>query len=304
MEVGIARRKGVAKARLRPPGRKPRKHAFMALKGNLRDFTITQLLNLINLARKTGTLVIDGANESASVAFSDGKLTFAEMANEDNSLASLLYKANKFTSAQYRTLKSRASQMGDKELGLLLINAGYVTRQEVLTTLQTHFVEIVNRLFTWVEGFFRFETDVQPRADKIVARIDLENIIIERSRLVREWEQLQDEIPNLDMALKFADRPGANLEKVNLSVKEWKVVHYINPNNSIRQIGRATKMNDLDIRKIVYGLQQAGLVEIVRPATAPKPVVEKPQPRLVVPTVDEEEQKSLINRIIRRIRSL
>ena len=31
----------------------------MALKGNLRDFTITQLLNLINLARKTGALVID-----------------------------------------------------------------------------------------------------------------------------------------------------------------------------------------------------------------------------------------------------
>jgi hypothetical protein len=274
----------------------------MALKGNLRDFTITQLLNLINLARKTGTLVIDGANESASVAFNDGKLTFAVMGTEDNSLASLLYKANKFTSAQYRTLKSRASQMGDKELGLLLINAGYVTRQEVLTTLQSHFVEIVNRLFTWVEGFFRFETDVQPNSDKIVTRIDLENIIIEGTRRVREWELLQDEIPNLDMALKFADRPGANLEKVNLSVQEWKVVHYINPKNSIKQIGRATKMNDLDIRKIVYGLLQAGLIEIVRPAV-PK-LEQPPQPRISVPAVDETEQKSLINRIIRRIRSL
>ena len=28
----------------------------MALRGNLRDFTITQLLNLVNLAQKTGTL--------------------------------------------------------------------------------------------------------------------------------------------------------------------------------------------------------------------------------------------------------
>ena len=32
----------------------------MALRGNLRDFTVTQLLNLINLAQKTGTLVVDG----------------------------------------------------------------------------------------------------------------------------------------------------------------------------------------------------------------------------------------------------
>jgi len=35
----------------------------MALKGNLRDFTVTQLLNLINLARKTGTLTIEGPQE-------------------------------------------------------------------------------------------------------------------------------------------------------------------------------------------------------------------------------------------------
>ena len=38
----------------------------MALRGNLRDFTITQLLNLINLAQKTGTLVVDGPSEQAS----------------------------------------------------------------------------------------------------------------------------------------------------------------------------------------------------------------------------------------------
>ena len=46
----------------------------MALRGNLRDFTITQLLNLINLAQKTGTLVVDGPNEQAYVSFREGKL--------------------------------------------------------------------------------------------------------------------------------------------------------------------------------------------------------------------------------------
>ena len=51
----------------------------MALKGNLRDFTITQLLNLINLARKTGTLVIEGPNDTAWVSFREGKLAFADV---------------------------------------------------------------------------------------------------------------------------------------------------------------------------------------------------------------------------------
>ena len=63
----------------------------MALRGNLRDFTITQLLNLINLASKTGTLVIDGVSEQAQVSFREGKLAYARIGKEDGNLAAVLY---------------------------------------------------------------------------------------------------------------------------------------------------------------------------------------------------------------------
>ncbi len=272
----------------------------MALKGNLRDFTITQLLNLINLARKTGTLIVEGPTETAWISFRDGKLAYAQMRHEDNSLASILHRANKFSAAQYRVVKNRAGNMNDKELGLLLINAGYVDKQEILTSVQTYFLDVVQRLFTWVEGLFRFENGILPPGDKIIVNVDLENLIIEGSRRFREWEQLQDEIPNLEMALKFTDRPGANLRDLNLSVEEWKVISFINPKNSMRQISRATKMNDLGIRRVVYGLLQAGLVEIVWPDGVPKPVPKRPS----LPVEDKEGQISLVNRIIQRIRAL
>jgi hypothetical protein len=276
----------------------------MALKGNLRDFTITQLLNLINLARKTGTLFVDGPSEQIMVSFREGKLAYAQVGHEDNSLATVLYRANKISAAQHRALKERAGRMSDKELGLLLINANYINQQDVLVSLQNHFVGIVNRLFTWVEGIFRFENDMAPPDNRITVRIGLENIIIEGSRRLREWEQLQDEIPNLDMALKFADRPGTNIRNFNLSVEEWRVVSYINPKNTMRQIARATKMNDLEIRRIIYGLLQAGLVELTRPAGALPPPPPKTPSRLPTPTVSREEQRSLINRLITRIRSI
>jgi hypothetical protein len=274
----------------------------MALKGNLRDFTITQLLNLINLARKSGSLIVEGPNEVISVCFREGKLIYAQAGSEDGSLVTVLHKANKLSLAQHRALKERASGMSDKELGLLLINANYINQQDILSSLQIYFVSIVNRLFTWVEGFFRFENDVQPPEDKITVRISLENIIIEGSRRLREWEQLQDEIPNLDMALKFADRPGANIRNFNLSVEEWRVVSYINPKNSIKQIGRAAKMSDLEIRRIVYSLLQAGLVELIRPDGMPPHT--PTSGRIAPPKVNKEEQKSLINRLIHRIRSI
>ena len=167
--------------------------------------------------------------------------------------------------------------------------------------LQVYFNDIVRRLFTWVEGFFRFENDVLAPDDRITVRLDLENLIIEGARQLREWEQLQDEIPSLDMALKFTERPGTNIQKMNLSVEEWRVVSFINPRNTIQQIGSAAKMSDIEIRRIVYGLLQAGLVEVVRPDGAPL-LVEKARPPIAPEA--REEQKSLVNRLITRIRSI
>ena len=273
---------------------------FMALKGNLRDFTITQLLNLINLARKTGTLVIEGPTDTARVAFREGKLSYAQYGQEDASLTSILFRNHKISQSQYRVLKERASQMTDKELGLLLINAGYLTQEDILSSLQKYAVDVVRRLFTWVEGFFRFEPELAFLSDgKITVKVDLENLIIEGSRQLREWEQLQEEIPSLEMALKFTARPGTDLKNINLSVEEWRVVSYVNPKNTMNQIARTVKMNDLEIRRVVYGLLQAGLVEIVRPGGVPVSTQSRP-----LPTKNKEEQKSLINRLISRIRSI
>ncbi|MGA7194426.1 MAG: DUF4388 domain-containing protein [Anaerolineales bacterium] len=270
----------------------------MALRGNLRDFTITQLLNLINLAQKTGTLVVDGPGEQAHISFREGKLAYAGIGSEDNSLASVLHKANKLNVNQYRAIAERAGQMTDKELGLLLINAGYVSQEDILLNLQSYFTDVIRRLFTWVEGFFRFENDMLPPEDRINVRLDLENLIIEGSRQLREWEELQDEIPSLDMALKFTERPMTNL---NLSVEEWRVVKYIDPKNTMKQIASASKLNDMEIRRIVYGLIQAGLVEMMRPQSAQAAPQVNPK---MFPTQNKEEQKSLINKLIGRIQKL
>ena len=277
----------------------------MALQGNLRDFTVTQLLNLINLANKSGTLIIQGPNEGARLVFRQGKLAFAQFISpegqQQGNLPIILHRAEKINDAQLNTLKTRAAEMGDKELGLLLINSGYVSQQDILESLQSYFTSLIQQLFTWVEGRFKFDPAQEVPENKIPVRISLENLIMEGSRQLHEWEQLNSEIPNLDMALAFTDRPGVNLKKVNLNVEEWRVVSYINPKNSMRQIAKATKMNDLEIRRIVYGLLQAGLVKLIRPEGAP---TQLDGLHSAFPGKNREEQKTLVNRLIERIRSI
>ncbi len=277
----------------------------MALKGNLRDFTITQLLNLINLARKTGTLVVEKPDERVLLSFREGKLAYAQIGKEDNGLVAVLYRAQKLTAHQGRALKERTTMMSDKELGLLLINANYLSQQDILSSLQSYFIGIVNRLFGWAEGLFHFENDAMPPEGKITVRVGLENIIIEGSRRLQEWERLQDEIPNLEMSLKFAERPGANIRKLNLSQEEWRVVTFINPKNSIRQIAKATNLGEMEIRRIVYTLLQAGVVELTRPEGLRQIFPPRPLPLHSDSRPEASaEKKSLLNRLIMRIRSL
>ena len=271
----------------------------MALKGNLRDFSVTQLLNLINLAQKTGTLTLEGPDAVAWVSFREGKLIYAQMGSEDGSLTGILTRSGIITPKQAEIIRTHGREKTDKELGLMLINAGYLNQQDILTSIRQYVLDIVSLLFTWVEGLFRFDANVLPPDDAITIKLDLENIIMEGSRSMEEWELLKEEIPNLDMALNFVERPGANIRDVHMTVEEWKVVSYINPKNSIRQIAKTNKMNDLEIRRIVYGLMQAGLIEIVRPEGMPLP----PQAQQL-PPIDKQEQTSLVNKLIDRIRTL
>ena len=296
----------------------------MALKGNLADFSATQILNLINLAKKTGVLHIyepvvtdetirDGAgnrkpkvvsgDERVNVSFREGRLILASLGDQDGHLANVLHKAGKLNAEQARVIRERGRKYSDKALALMLINANYVTKADVVRSVQQHTLDIVYDLMTWNEEPFVFEEGVAPSADRITVPIDLKNVIIEGTRRAKEVKPLEEELPNLDMALKFPDAPGDKFRGIHLGVDEWRVVSFINPRNSIRQIAKACNMTDTEIRRVVYGLLQAGLVELVKPPgmqQAKKTSTSKGSKPSSWPS--SVEKRSMVERIIAKIK--
>lgn len=271
----------------------------MALKGNLRDFSITQLLNLIHIATKTGALYVEGGSDTVAVYFRDGKISFAQNANQSFDLLKILASSKKLKRAQVVMLQEKFKDLQPAELGLCLVNGGYLSQEDILDTLRAHYSGVVKQLFIWEDGFFHFEGPEGAPEGNILVRESLEDLIVEGAHKLKEYEQLKDEIPSLEMALKFSDRPGTNMRAINLSQDEWRVVSYVNPKNSIAQIAHATRLNEMDIRRVVYALLQAGIVEIIRPASG---AVITPGRTFVAQ--DRDEQKSIVNRLIDRIRAI
>jgi hypothetical protein len=240
----------------------------MALKGNLKDFGVAQLLNLVHLARKTGSLTIRRNGTSATLYFREGRLLGAYQDGRDYSLLSLLQKSGKISAQQADAIRKRAEMKTDKEAGLLLLHGGQVTQRDILQVVRASTLDMVYSAFAFTDGVFQFDPNRMLPQEKIGVPIDLENVIMEGTRRLREWEHLQEELPDLDIALKFAERPGTSLRNINLSVEEWRVISFISPRNTVRQIARYIGLNEFQIRKIVYGLLSAGLVEVVRPEGA------------------------------------
>lgn len=291
----------------------------MPLQGNLRDFSTTQLLNLINLSGRTGTLTIfDGVptgeldamqnekmepgDEKAKVTFKSGKLVSALLSGQAGDLIAVLNKAGKLTDQQAGTIRNRAKKTPDKALAMRLIGANYVTQSDIVNSIRQYTLDIVYNLLTWRNGPFRFDDNVLPEKDRILVPIDLENVIIEGSRRIKKDEELIKHIPNLDMALKFPENPKEKFKGIHLNVEEWRVVSFVNPKNTIRQIAKANNMSEMEIRRVVYGLEQAGLVEIVKPAGPEKKAASASHRRRR--KTQQPVQKDVVTKLINRIKNL
>ncbi len=276
----------------------------MALKGNLRDFTTAQLLNLVNLARKTGLLTFQTASDTARLYFRDGKLVHVHTSTEDGHLTSILLQAKKLSREQAAKIARQPEARNDRQLGLLLINAGWITRDDIVLSAKQYMLDVVTELFQWYEGTFEFTQGTEPSSDRLTVPINLESVIIEGSRRLQENERLQDELPDLNrIALRFTNNSDARMRSVNLTVEEWRVISFINPRNTIKQIAQANNMDDFQIRKIVYGLLQAGLIELIRPAKMSPPASSAPGGR---PGVEKPPavKRSVIERLISRIQRI
>ncbi|MDX2078791.1 MAG: DUF4388 domain-containing protein [bacterium] len=291
----------------------------MPLHGNLRDFSATQVFNLINLSGRTGTLSIfegvptgeeDGMGkekeapgaEKAKIVFKTGKLVHALLSGQANDLIAVLNKAGKLTDQQATIMRERAKGTGDKALAMRLIGANYVSQGDIVNSIQQFVLDVVYNLMSWHNGPFRFDDNVLPNEDRIYVPIDLENVIIEGARRMKKDEELLTAIPNLDVALKFPENPKEKFKGIHLSVEEWRVVSFVNPKNTIRAIAKANNMSDMEIRRIVYMLEQAGLVEIIAPAAGSGRPGATPTKRRT--TAQQPIKKDVVSKLIDKIKSI
>jgi predicted transcriptional regulator len=280
------------------------------MQGSLQNVSVPQLFNLIHLAGKSGILTVfrsfmGGTDPEATepdmtatdhsqmqrsrIFFKDGSPVCNAPGGRD--LIRILQKAGKLTDNQVETLGTR-SYKNEKSLALLLIGGSYVTQAEIIEALQKQLWSDLYALLGWKQGAFLFEESAIGWDSMIPVDIDLAELLSQHEQRVREYNRLVEAIPDLNATLKFTIDDGKPMRR-NLSARAWRIVSTMKPGTSVREVARLMAMGELEVRRAVLELMDAGVVELdtVR-------VAERRQPADAAPEPDGWEDPSVFDTLV------
>jgi len=133
---------------------------------------------MLNLAGATGELRLLGGDNSASVFFEKGNLTFAGIKERPVKLGEFLVRKGLIPqSALDEALKKRAA--GKKRIGALLVEAGHIEETGLRRAVVEQIKDVICEIVRWQEGSFSFFRDRKPAPQEILIDIPLEHLMLE-----------------------------------------------------------------------------------------------------------------------------
>ncbi|MBC7266987.1 MAG: DUF4388 domain-containing protein [Coriobacteriia bacterium] len=236
----------------------------MALRGNLRDFSLPDVFQLVQLSKKTGVLRIKRSDAEGSIWFRDGEVFFAQSDWNREPLGQRLVNAGRITpSALAKAIEIRSQEpAGGRRLGQILVDEGYITQPVLEAFVQEQIQDTIFDLMRWDEGEFNFEILPEVVDEDIGLSVSVENIVMEGSRRIEEWNRIKKKVPSMEMVFKMATAPGEGTFEISLKPTEWNLLLLTDGTRSVAELARDLGKTDFEVARVIYGLFSAGLLEV------------------------------------------
>lgn len=149
----------------------------MDLEGNIAVFEPISVFQLINLAQRTGELVLDAGDNSARVYFDNGNISFAEISNRKTKLGEFLVKQGLVD--QKALDKSLVKNRKGKKLGKILMDDGVIDEKTLRSAIEEQIKEVIYEVVRWRKGWFSFSSGKKAVSQDIFIDIPLDHLMLE-----------------------------------------------------------------------------------------------------------------------------
>jgi hypothetical protein len=256
----------------------------MAIEGDLSSLNITSVLQLISRERLTGVLKIRKNSEIADVGFVDGDITgaFFELGERVERLETYLVKSGMIGKNLFDMIEDIHRETKRPTMNII-IEDKYLTIEEIERTIKFKIQEVMDELFTWGEGNFKFEEGalIYPKS-VIKIRMHTEGLILESARRLDEWPRIAKSIPSADIVFKRIDRPELKLQPKE---DETRVLSLIDERRSVGDIVEISGLGRFHTYACLYHLMSTGQIEVAyaKPTLKKERKIEVSMKSLVAP---------------------
>lgn len=236
----------------------------MAIEGPLKELGFQDVLQLLELARKTGILAIrsERLNDDAVVHFDRGDIVFAMRRRSTRRIGQLLLRAGKLTERELERALAIQQQNPGPRLAEILLEMGSVTEPTLKTYLRFQVEETIYDLMSWDEGRFRFDEEAELRLERVHVRVRVDALLMEGARRIDEWSRIEAKVPGATAVPVLAPATDEDSSPLRLRPEEWEVLAEVDGGRDIRRIAADLGRSTFDVAKIIHGLVATGVLRV------------------------------------------
>jgi hypothetical protein len=245
----------------------------MALQGNLRDFSITEILQLIGQQLKPGVLRINKGKKLIEIYFVDGMIVhvYSNYRGKTDLIGEVLVKAHFVTQEQLdRVLKIQKETL--KYIGEIFVELQLLTKEDLLKVISTQVYETIYDLFWWEEGEFSFDIKLVESYNKVPFALSTEQVMLNILRMVDEWSEIEKKIfsPNLVFQKSHEGHRSSDSAltlpsdvRKDLSAEQETIYKLVDGSRTVQDIIDRSLLGKFNASEILAYLLEVGLIEIV-----------------------------------------
>jgi tetratricopeptide (TPR) repeat protein len=242
----------------------------MAIKGSLKEASLPDVLQLLAMGKKTGCLSVNHRTNFGYIYFDRGRISYASIVNRRDRLGDILVKSGIITADQLRSAVEAQDRDRERRIGELLVDMGSISRETLRQHIREQIEEAVYFLFTWNQGSFNFEADVQPDEQEFLVSINPESLLLEGARRVDEWTLVEKKIPTFDIVFEV-DRPKLVASDLDLTEEQRALLDLVDGHRDVQAIIDASGMGEFEVGKVLYGLATTGFLHRIGTSKAVEP---------------------------------
>ncbi len=247
----------------------------MGLRGDIKDFNISEIIQLIGQQSKAGILTARKSNKEVRIFFVNGNVVRVEPDRSERKMlmGEMLITSGKLTREQLDS--ALEEQKGTVQyIGEILLRRKLVSKEDIQKVVQTQIYETIYELFQWKEGTFEFETREKSEYLKILPSLSPEQLLLNVSWMVDEWQEIEKTIPTMNVVFEKIPRKRSILlnedqeeeeeEDRGLTYNQKIVYDLVDGKRTVQEVIEKSLMGRFDTCDILSELLRHGYIRKVR----------------------------------------